>query len=62
MENNGGIMMFTEEDLDCCWPHYKSYFIEVLNGEFPIDDARKALRGLVGSKYDTRVRISNNGK
>jgi len=45
---------FTEDDLDACWPHYKSYFIEVLNGDYSLADAREDLRGLIGSRFDQR--------
>jgi len=47
---------FTEDDLDCCWTHfYKGYFLEVLNGEYPLENAREDLRGLIGSKWDSRI-------
>lgn len=49
---------FTEEDLDHCWRHYKTYLVDILNGEYDLNDARNDLKGLIGSKYDTRV--SNN--
>lgn len=45
---------FTEEDLDTCWPAYKSYLLEILNGEYELSGAREDLRGLIGSKYDPR--------
>jgi len=45
---------FTEEDLDACWPYYKTYFVDVLNGEYSLDGAREDLRELIGSKYDSR--------
>lgn len=45
---------FTEDDLDACWPYYKTYMVEILNGEFDLEEAREALRGLIGSKYDPR--------
>jgi len=46
---------FTEEDLDNCWPHYKAYFVEVLNGKYMVERAREDLQSLIGSKYDLRV-------
>ena len=46
--------IFTEDDLDACWPHYKSYLIDLLNGEYSLEEARKDLLSLVGSKYDAR--------
>ena len=45
---------FTKDDLDCCWPYYKDYLVQLLNGEYTIEDAREDLRGLIGSKYDPR--------
>jgi hypothetical protein len=47
---------FTEEDLDVCWPHHKVYLLEIFNGEYDLDEARKDLRGLIGSKYDSRTK------
>ena len=46
---------FTEEDLETCWPAYQNYLVEILNGEYPLEDAREDLRGLIGSKYDPRT-------
>lgn len=48
-------MEFTTEDLDACWSHYKSYLIDILNGEYSVEDAREDLRGLIGSEWDNRV-------
>lgn len=45
---------FTEEDLDAVWGYYKDYFLEVLNGEYAIEDARNDLLSLIGSKWDQR--------
>jgi len=45
---------FTEEDLDNCWRYYKSYLIDILNGEYDLNEARSDLRGLIGSEYDLR--------
>jgi hypothetical protein len=45
---------FTEDDLDAVWEAHKTYFLQVLNGEYPIDDARADLGGLIGSKWDHR--------
>jgi hypothetical protein len=45
---------FTEGDLDACWPHFKTYFLEVLNGEYALDNAREDLKSLIGTKYDQR--------
>ena len=47
---------FTKEDLDYCWPYYKDYFIEILNGEYPLDDAIADLWSLVGSGHDNRLK------
>ena len=50
---------FTEEDLDACWPYYKEYLVEILNGEYEVDAAREDLASLVGSKYDAREEVSS---
>lgn len=46
---------FTEEDLDNCWAYYKAYLIDILNGEYDLEQAREDLKGLIGSKFDKRV-------
>lgn len=46
---------FTEEDLDNCWSYYKSYLIDILNGEYDLEEARSDLKGLIGSEFDKRV-------
>jgi len=50
---------FTEEDLDNCWAHYKSYLIDILNGDYELKEAREDLRGLIGSEHDKRKALSN---
>ena len=45
---------FTEDDLDNCWEYYKAYLIDILNGEYKLEDARDDLRGLIDSKFDKR--------
>lgn len=46
---------FTEDDLYACWPAYTTYFLEVLNGEYDLQEAREDLGGLIGSPYDPRT-------
>ncbi len=48
-------MKFTRADIIACWPHAEEYFLEVLNLEYDIEEARKDLSGLIGSKYDLRT-------
>lgn len=45
---------FTENDLDNCWQYYKAYSIEVLNGEYDLNDARADLRSLMESAHDNK--------
>jgi len=45
---------FTEDDIDTCWPYYKSYLIDILNGTYSLESAREDLASLVGSNYDIR--------
>jgi hypothetical protein len=47
-------MTFTEEDL-CCWNHYRSYLIDILNGDYDLSQAREDLKSLIGSKFDPRI-------
>lgn len=56
---------FTEEDLDNCWAYYKSYLIDILNGEYDLATAREDLKGLIGSRFDKRnteetIKTQNN--
>ena len=44
----------TIDDLDNCWFYAKSYFVDVLNGDYELDVAREDLLGLIGSKFDRR--------
>lgn len=49
------ISRFTMEDLDSCWNDYpKERLINILNGDYTLEDARDDLRSLIGTKYDTR--------
>ena len=48
---------FTESDLDACWNHYKVYLIDILNGDYNLNEAREDLKGLVGSKFDKRITL-----
>jgi hypothetical protein len=55
--NIGGIThrYFTEDDLDSCWAYYKQYLVDILNGEYKVEDAQLDLAGLIGSQYDSRL-------
>lgn len=57
--NTNVIGGFSEEDLDSCWPYYKSYLIDILNGSYDLNDARNDLSGLIGSEYDKRCKPTN---
>lgn len=50
------MQVFTEEDIDNCWPAHKFYLLEILNGEYEVAAARTDLAGLIGSKYDRRYK------
>ncbi len=45
---------FTTEDFDACQWRALDYFVDVLNGEYDIEDAREDLFSLIGSEWDTR--------
>lgn len=47
--------IFTEDDLDACWPYYKQYLLEILNNEYKVDNARSDLSSLINSRWDSRV-------
>lgn len=48
--------LFTIDDFYATDWDFKSYFIDVLNGEMELQDAREGLRSLIGSKYDSRIK------
>ena len=50
-----GVMqrLFTVDDLTL-WSYHKEYLIDILNGEYKLEDAQEDLYGLIDSKYDTR--------
>lgn len=39
-------MKFTENDL-CLWPAAETYLLEILNGEYSVEDAREDLQSLI---------------
>jgi hypothetical protein len=48
-------MTITEEDIIACWGQYAAkYLAEVLNGDFPLEEAKEDLRSLIGSVHDLR--------
>ena len=48
---------FSEDDINACWPlHGLAYFVDVLNGDYCLDEARADLRSLKGTKWDLRTR------
>lgn len=49
------ISRFSLDDLEACWNDYpKERLIDILNGDYSVEDARDDLRSLIGTKYDTR--------
>ena len=49
------VSRFSIEDLDACWNDYlKQRLIDILNGDYIVEDARDDLRSLIGTKYDAR--------
>jgi len=53
---------FTTDDFDSVWYYHADYFVDVLNGDMTLEDAREALRGLIGSKWDPRTFSPPNGE
>ena len=51
---------FTEDDLVQCWQYRDSYLLQILNGEYTIEEARDDLGGLIGSRFDSRVSVSKS--
>jgi len=47
--------VFTEYDLSSCWDAHTAYLVQILNGEYDLDEAREDLLSLIGSKYDSRI-------
>ena len=48
---------FNMDDLTSCWISYKEYLLEILNGEYTVQEAKDDLRSLIGTKYDLRVNV-----
>ena len=55
--NIAGVMrpFFTTDDLENCWTYLKEYLVDILNGEYDLEDARIDLDGLRGSEWDKRI-------
>jgi hypothetical protein len=47
---------FTTDDIDNCWQYHKDYLVEILNGDYPLDEAKDDLRSLIGSAYDDSIK------
>ena len=45
---------FTEDDITACWTYYRAYLVDILNGDYDLEQARDDLRGLIGSEFDSR--------
>jgi hypothetical protein len=46
---------FSEDDINSCWTNWAlAYFVDVLNGDYDLNQARNDLRSLKGTKYDLR--------
>ena len=49
------ISRFSIDDILSCWNDYpKERLLDVLNGDYSVEDAREDLRSLIGTKYDAR--------
>ena len=47
--------MITEEDVDACWPIYhKAYLVDILNGDYSVEQAKEDITSLIGSRFDPR--------
>ena len=53
------VAKFSEDDL-IVWPYYGSYLIEILNGDYTVEEAVSDLRSLVGSEYDPRAALDQS--
>lgn len=50
-ENN----RFSVDDIHACWNDYPiERLVDILNGDYKLDEARDDLRSLIGTKYDLR--------
>ena len=41
---------FTEEDIEINWFYHKEYLVEILNGDYDLDEAREDLAGLIDGR------------
>lgn len=51
-------IIFTLDDLIYCWPYCKEYLVDILNGDYDLNEARNDLNGLIGSEFDLRQKIN----
>lgn len=45
---------FTVDDVNACWEYGLEYLVDILNGDYNIEDAREDLESLIGTKWDKR--------
>jgi hypothetical protein len=46
---------FTVDDVESCWKHHLYYLVQILNGEYELNEARVDLKELIGSRFDLRT-------
>jgi len=46
--------IFTEDDITNCWIYHLSYFADILNGNYSVEEAREDLLSLINSKFDNK--------
>lgn len=46
------------EDMESCWnvAYFHDYLLEILNKEYPLDEAIDDLKNMIGSQYDVRTK------
>ena len=49
--------IFTMDDMNSCWLDYpKERLLDILNGNYSVEDARSDLMSLIGTRWDSRIK------
>jgi len=59
--DNMSFPRITIDDIRSVWPYCDHYLVEILNGEYLVEDAVNDVKSLIGTKYDSRTKGEDNG-
>jgi hypothetical protein len=48
---------YSIDDINACWSTYGlHYLVDILNGEYKVEDAKEDLKSLIGTEWDKRAK------